>query len=115
MTMTAADIIALLREHPVCCGRLGIEVYPVGSQWRASSENGRMSLWGDSKDEFISKFRRWLTGACVEWCITNGVMLPEQCFAEWDIHDADGNTTRYPTFLHALLAAIERHEEMTNA
>jgi len=111
--LTASALIALLREHPVCCGRLGIGVYTVGSAWIARSENGRMILWEDSKDEFLSKFRLWLTGACVEHANEHGIDLPVRCLSNGVPYYAinDGNETRHPTFLHAMLAAIERHPE----
>lgn len=113
MPSDAAALIATLREHPKVCAMFGIAIEPsiYGPPDEAVTvERGKFAFGGKSFDEPIRTFRRWLTGACVEWCIANGIMLPEQCFAEWDIHDADGNTTRYPTFLAAALAALERHD-----
>lgn len=117
--LTAAEIIALLREHPVCCERLSVHMEHANiepaTDARVAITGGRVTLYGDDDRADTAVFREWLTGACVEWCIENHIPLPVRMSRGWAEPRHDANTVEgRPTFLHALLAAIERHEETTN-
>lgn len=108
--LTAAEIIALLREHPVCCGRLGLELYHNG----VSAYQYQLVAFDHDESPHGDIWSKWLTGACVEWCIANGVELPVQWRDGWATYEVlakDPEFPAYSTFLHAMLAAIERHPD----
>ena len=109
MPTDAAQLIADLDAHPKACGMLGLR-FGLGCAGTPMVSNSCISLLENDTEPWNSEFNRWLTGACVEKHIELGIMLPEQQASEWDIHDANGNTFRYPTFLAAALAALERHD-----
>lgn len=127
--LTAAQLIALLREHPLTCGALKLKA--TGSfgnveDIRINSDGGRVAIYGDDAKEFAVDFRRWLTGALVEKCDELGIEV---------IRYADGYGTiarqhvvattgdighrmvigkKHTTRLHALLAGLESNLKETS-
>ena len=117
--LTAAEIIALLRERPGCCGRLSIHmelanIEPV-TDARVAITGGRVTLYGDDDRFDTAVFREWLTGACVEKCEELGidVVRANSSGSEWYFGPRnrciESDVQLYPTFLHAATAAIEAH------
>lgn len=105
--LTAAALIALLREHPGACGMLGIET----AGRSAGSYGNDVFLFPDDDDDALEVFRRWLTGAAVEKHIELGIELPMLCRDSLMWLQITGQLTYniHPTRLHAALAALERH------
>lgn len=116
--LTAAELIALLREHPGCCGALGLRIqrrlaYLPHVDFVRCDEN-YIDCDEDASKASAAKFRRWLNGAAVEKCDELGVIVGpsvENGVTVW--HNGTGNG--YATRLHALLAGLEAHcKETTN-
>lgn len=112
--LTAAALIALLRERPGACELLGVTVDD-GAIQKARSPGNLVSVWQTDGGEVLECFRRWLTGAAVEKHVELGIGLPDDREQAWlTNHDymtkKDANEwTYYPTYLHALLAGLEAH------
>lgn len=114
--LTAAGLIALLREHPGACGMLELRIADDGSRAYSAEFDG---LWRDDPPQYIPGFRRWLTGAVVEKHVKLGIGLPDDLGDDREQawltnHDymtkKDANEwTYHPTLLHALLAGLEAH------
>ena len=113
--LTAAEIIALLRERPGCCGVLGIQGMELASLWAFSTLSFDMTVWANGHIDSATRFRRWLTGACVEKCEALGidVVRANSSGSEWYFGPRnrciESDVQLYPTFLHAATAAIEAH------
>ena len=112
--LTAAALIALLRERPGACELLGVTVDD-GAIQKARSPGNLVSVWQTDGGDVLECFRRWLTGAAVEKHVELGIGLPDDREQAWlTNHDymtkKDANEwTYYPTYLHALLAGLEAH------
>lgn len=110
--MTAAEIIALLRERPGCCELIELRLAEDGSRAFSTEFN---ELWADDNAHCAMGFRRWLTGACVEKCEELGidVVRANSSGSEWYFGPRnrciESDVQLYPTFLHAATAAIEAH------
>ena len=116
-TMTAAELIDLLKSHPKACGALGITL-DIGNRWTSASDGNGVwfsdidtTCWEGKPDYQTPRFRRWLIGAAQEWADENGVEAHREATAEagWYWFDSKLNCPNdvYPSRLHALLAAIE--------
>lgn len=116
--LTSARLIALLREHPLACGELEIEI---DDDYFGDGSNDIYIGTCDSVYEAMDDgrpFRRWLTGALAEAHIERGMALPHGCNGVWlthhDVTSKRANDwTYYPTLLHALLAGLESHLKET--
>lgn len=116
--LTAAALIALLRERPGACELLGVTVDD-GAIQKARSLGNLVSVWQTDGGEVLECFRRWLTGAAVEKHVELGIGLPVDLGGDRERawltnHDympkKDANEwTYHPTLLHALLAGLEAH------
>ncbi len=106
MNLTAAQLIAILLEHPLTCGALGV-TFEQGGRCVRSHE----CVFDDfhaPKPPRRNKFRRWLTGALVEAHVERGIELPSDLGDGWlTEHDTESkhanDWTYHPTILHALL------------
>lgn len=108
--LTAADLIALLREHPGACGMLGIET----AGRSAGSYGNDVFLFPDDDDDALEVFRRWLVGAAVEKCDELGIEIAMDRFGGYIAFSGYEEERveygkKHPTRLHAALAALERH------
>lgn len=118
--LTAAEIIALLRERQWCCKSLDITVTISDIVEQAASADG-VATWRypsiENADVSVkaTRFRRWLTGACVEKLDELGidVVRANSSGSEWYFGPRnrciESDVQLYPTFLHAATAAIEAH------
>jgi len=109
MPSDAAALIETLRAHPKACGMIDLRVADDGS--RAFSTD-IYDVWRDDPPHCVSGFRRWLVGACVEKCDELGIELPARCreSKQWLRVTGQFSYEVYPTFLAAMLAALERHD-----
>lgn len=119
-TMTAAELIELLKAHPKACKAMGLKL-DIGNRWTSASDGNGVwfsdmdtTCWEGKPDYQTPRFRRWLLGAAQECAdgmgigvsicedLANGAKL-------WyrTIHTYDDTRPVYPTRLHALLAVIE--------
>ena len=120
-TMTAAELIDLLKRHPKACGALGITL-DIGNRWTSASDGNGVwfsdmdtTCWEGKPDYQTPRFRRWLIGAAQEWADGHNIDVarvlmpgPVVGYAALDGTDVSLLTVGSgPTRLHALLAAIE--------
>lgn len=110
--LTAAALIAILRENPGACWMLGIQTH---------STDNSVDCWKDEiklrpryLTNHVNRFRRWLTGAAVEKCDELGIFIDQEKTMELAWYWVNRRTTlsdprQYPTRLHAALAALEQH------
>ena len=118
-TMTAAELIDLLKSHPKACGALGITL-DIGNRWTSASDGNGVwfsdidtTCWEGKPDYQTPRFRRWLIGAAQEWADENGIHtefrsgIRDEYVASWGRQEEYQHLGSGPTRLHALLAAIE--------
>ena len=117
--LTAAQLIALLRKHPLTCGALWI--YHTKQRPKLDDNDvwcaDGLSLDDDFGDEALDCFRRWLTGALVEAHVERGIGMPVDLMG-WVTHGdrmkpTPAVWTYHPTILHALLAGMGSHLKET--
>lgn len=114
--MTSPELIALLRSRPKACGRLGITFRHFGGRTDLIHDEITIEDFFQVSGRRAAKLKNWLTGAAVNEFVRRGWTLPVHCLGEFwmladDVNPTDA--TKYPTILHALLAAIEASEETT--
>jgi len=116
---TAAQLIALLREHPLTCGVLKLKVTNTdgnAEDIRIKSDGGRVAIYGDDSKEFAVDFGCWLTGALVEAHVERVISMPVLCWesSRWRQPTGQLSYSVHPTILHALLAGLESNLKETS-
>lgn len=108
--MTPSDLIDLLKTHPKACAALGITVRQMGPEHRGviHAEN-TLDDFDPPRHGSAGCFRRWLLGACVEWCDEHhrDVHQDKDCPDMYIRTTGQFSYETHPTRLHALLAAME--------
>ncbi len=114
-TMTAAELIDLLKSHPKACGALGITL-DIGNRWTSASDGNGVwfsdidtTCWEGKPDYQTPRFRRWLIGAAQEYADEKGIEIVQdrECPPKFLRVTGQLTYTVHDTRLHALLAGIE--------
>lgn len=120
--MNASELIELLRKHPKAWKILNLCSQMVDDDHAIISPVGsRVRLWKRSDAYEVDDFRRWLVGACADYCDLQGwdTYIASNGHGAWTVDDtgedrkimAGGMKDR----LHSMLAAIEAHASATDA
>lgn len=114
--LTAAQLIALLREHPLTCGALEVDIDD------DYFEDGSNEVYIGTCDSLLESlndgrpFRRWLTGALVDAHVERVISMPVLCWesSRWRQPTGQLSYSVHPTILHALLAGLESNLKETS-
>lgn len=118
--MTAASLIAFLRQHPKTCGVLGITLRKMGNHAAMVHEEMTLDDFHHANGRSVSKVTKWLSGASTAKADEMGIETKRDgvdgfVWARFTPQDDTWHqlpkVTRdrkvYPTRLHATFAAIE--------
>lgn len=110
--LTAPQLIALLREHPLTRKTLAVDFDEYApDDVEITTPDIEVVTLGCPSDKW-THLRIWLTGACVEKHHELDIDLPVKCLSKGVPYYIinDGNEISHPTFLAAMLAALEKHD-----